>query len=60
MTTPVTDQNPNLKPSAQPVDLELKAERLALTRWRKPVIEETSCALEINCYATSSGSQRRR
>ncbi len=26
--------------------------------WRKPVVEETACGCEINCYATSSGVRR--
>jgi hypothetical protein len=30
----------------------------AKSSWRKPVVEETACGCEINCYATSSGVRR--
>ncbi|MCH7599160.1 MAG: pyrroloquinoline quinone precursor peptide PqqA [Myxococcales bacterium] len=33
-------------------------ESAAKLAWRKPVVEETACGCEINCYATSSGLRR--
>ena len=39
---------------------EARTESPAKTAWRKPVLKETNCALEINCYVTASVSQPRR
>ena len=43
-----------------PTNLEARSETPARAPWRKPVVSETNCGLEINCYAASSRKQRRR
>ena len=57
MNTRSTQQNQDLETRNQS---EASIERPAKTAWRKPVIKEANCALEINCYVTASGTQERR
>jgi hypothetical protein len=60
MNIDVNHQNQDEKLGSQRREIESRADRTALRAWRKPVIAEASCGLEINCYATSTGSQQRR
>jgi hypothetical protein len=63
MTIRATYRNqdvPNANRSKKRTDLATEGVNSAKAAWRKPVMTESNCGLEINCYATSSGSQQRR